>query len=84
MTSTILSASLAFAQGQPGGQGPSGPLQILASPLVMMGIIFAIIYFLIMRPQQKKQREHQLMLRNLKKRLPCRAECLVVWAVWAE
>jgi preprotein translocase subunit YajC len=33
----------------------------------MMGIIFLIIYLLIMRPQQKKQREHQMMLRNLKR-----------------
>jgi preprotein translocase subunit YajC len=57
----------AFAQAPSGGQPSSGIAQILASPLVMMGIIFAIIYFLIMRPQQKKQREHQLMLRNLKR-----------------
>jgi preprotein translocase subunit YajC len=33
----------------------------------MLGLIFAIIYFLIMRPQQKKQREHQQLLRALKK-----------------
>jgi len=57
----------AYAQAPGGGPSPSGIGQILASPLVMMGIIFAIIYFLIMRPQQKKQREHQLMLRNLQR-----------------
>jgi preprotein translocase subunit YajC len=33
----------------------------------MMTLIFGIIYFLIMRPQQKKQREHQRMLRELKR-----------------
>ncbi len=60
-------AGTAFAQAPSGGQAPSGIAQILGSPLVMMGIIFAIIYFLIMRPQQKKQREQQLMLRNLKR-----------------
>lgn len=29
--------------------------------------IFAIFYFLIIRPQQKKQKEHQEMVNNLKK-----------------
>ena len=58
---------VALAQTQAPAQGPTGVGQILSSPLVMMGVIFAIIYFLIMRPQQKKQREHQDLLRNLKK-----------------
>ena len=58
---------VAFAQVQAPAAGPPGAGQFLASPIVMMGVIFAIIYFLIMRPQQKKQREHQDLLRNLKK-----------------
>ncbi len=33
-------------------------------PLV---ILFAIFYFLIIRPQQKQQKEHQEMLKSLKK-----------------
>jgi preprotein translocase subunit YajC len=57
----------ALAQTQAPAQAPPGAGQFLASPIVMMGVIFAIIYFLIMRPQQKKQREHQDLLRNLKK-----------------
>jgi len=35
--------------------------------MFMMILIVGIIYFLIMRPQQKKQREHQMMLRSLKR-----------------
>jgi len=58
---------VALAQTQAPVAGPQGVGQILASPIVMMVVIFAIIYFLIMRPQQKKQREHQDLLRNLKK-----------------
>jgi preprotein translocase subunit YajC len=58
---------VAMAQTQAPAAVPPGPGQFLASPIVMMGVIFAIIYFLIMRPQQKKQREHQDLLRNLKK-----------------
>ncbi len=29
--------------------------------------IFCVFYFLIIRPQQKKQKEHQAMIKNLKK-----------------
>jgi len=29
--------------------------------------IFVVFYFLIIRPQQKKQKEHQAMIQNLKK-----------------
>jgi preprotein translocase subunit YajC len=68
MLSVYSFTGLALAQAQSGGgPAPSGIAQLMGSPLVMMGIIFAIIYFLIMRPQQKKQKEHQEMLRNLKK-----------------
>lgn len=35
--------------------------------LLMFGAIFAIMYFLMIRPQQKRQREHQKMLDSLQK-----------------
>lgn len=35
-----------------------------ALPLLLM---FAVFYFLLIRPQQKRQREHQAMLSRLKK-----------------
>lgn len=35
--------------------------------LVMFGAIFAIMYFMMIRPQQKRQKEHQKMLESLKK-----------------
>jgi preprotein translocase subunit YajC len=38
----------------------------LASILPLL-VLFAIFYFLIIRPQQKQQKEHQDMLDNLKK-----------------
>jgi len=60
-------ASIAYAMGAPGGgaqaQGPAGMFQSLL-PLV---IIFGIFYFLLIRPQQKKAKEHKAMLDNLKK-----------------
>jgi preprotein translocase subunit YajC len=61
---------LAFAMGAPAG-GPSagGPAGMLAQfqgmiPLVFM---FAIFYFLLIRPQQKKAKEHRALLESLKK-----------------
>ena len=52
----------AFAQGAPGAGGP-GPLMTLI-PFVL---IFIIMYFMVIRPQQKKGKEHQEMLNKLKK-----------------
>ena len=40
-----------------------------ANPLMQMApiiAIFAIFYFLLIRPQQKQQKEHEAMLKNLK------------------
>ena len=38
-----------------------------ASPIVMMLVMFAIFYFILIRPQAKKQKEHQAMLNKLGK-----------------
>lgn len=36
------------------------------SMLIMFGLMFAVLYFFMIRPQQKKQKEHQNMLEALK------------------
>jgi preprotein translocase subunit YajC len=41
--------------------------QLFASPLSMIVVMFVIMWFLLIRPQQKKQKEHQAMLKNLKR-----------------
>jgi preprotein translocase subunit YajC len=53
---------IAYAQTVPGIGGPSQLISFL--PLVLVFIIF---YFLLIRPQQKKAKEHQQMLSKLKK-----------------
>jgi len=35
--------------------------------LVMIGIFFAIMYFMIIRPQQKRQKEHKSLMDSLSK-----------------
>jgi len=37
------------------------------SPILMMVVMFGIFYFILIRPQVKKQKEHQSMLQKLGK-----------------
>ena len=53
----------AYAMGAPGGGGLGSGAD--PSFFVMMAVLFAIFYFLIIRPQQKKQKELKEMLANL-------------------
>lgn len=53
--------SPAFAQGSPLG-GDSMLVSLL--PFVL---IFVIMYFLILRPQQKRVKQHQEMVKNLRR-----------------
>ncbi len=55
---------LAYAMPQPSGEG--GEASFLTTLLPMI-LVFAVFYLLLIRPQQKKAKEHQVMLRNLKK-----------------
>lgn len=48
---------------QPGGEGGSGLLGAML-PFILM---LLVIYFLLLRPQMKKQKLHQSMLKELKK-----------------
>jgi preprotein translocase subunit YajC len=53
---------IAFAQTAPGIGGP-GPMMTIF-PFIL---IFVIMYFMVIRPQQKKTKEHREMLNKLKK-----------------
>ena len=53
---------IAFAQATPAPSGPSTLVSLF--PLVL---IFVIFYFRLVRPQQKKGKEHRNMLAQLKK-----------------
>lgn len=54
--------SLLLAQAQPAA--PSGMQSLLS--LLPMILIFAAMYFLLIAPQRKKQKEHEKMLTTLK------------------
>jgi preprotein translocase subunit YajC len=53
--------SPAYAQGAPGG-GSDFLIQLL--PFIL---IFVIMYFLILRPQQKRVKSHQEMVKNVRR-----------------
>jgi len=53
----------AFAQGAPsGGGGLEGYIQFV--PIIL---IFVIMYVLMIRPQQKRAKQHQEMVKNLRR-----------------
>jgi len=56
----------AMGPAQTGGAGQGGPGGMIGS-LVPLVLIFVIFYFLLIRPQQKKAKEHKSMIENLKK-----------------
>jgi preprotein translocase subunit YajC len=53
--------------GAPGGSGGTGSPGDIFTTLIPFALIIAIFYFLIIRPQNKKQKETQRMLSALKK-----------------
>ena len=49
---TILAATTADAAATPNGIGG-----LLGNPLIMMGLMFVMFYFLLIRPQQRQRKE---------------------------
>ena len=56
----------AYAQAA-GAAKPADPTMAILLQLLQFVPIFLILYFLLIRPQQKKQKDMQKMLQNLKK-----------------
>ena len=59
--------STAFAQGSlfgGGGAGSDGGMLMSLLPFIL---IFVIMYFLILRPQQKRVKQHQEMVKNVRR-----------------
>ncbi|MCL2670359.1 MAG: preprotein translocase subunit YajC [Syntrophaceae bacterium] len=57
--------NLAYAMGAPGGGGGAAGGGGDFSFIIMMAVLFGIFYFLMIRPQQKKQKEHKAMIANI-------------------
>jgi len=66
MSINLIDIAYAMGPAPQGGAGQGGAGGLLGS-LVPLVLIFVIFYFLLIRPQQKKAKEHKNMLDNLKK-----------------
>ncbi len=55
---------IAYAMAPPSGQGGADNTLMAFLPMIL---IFGVFYFLMIRPQQKKAKEHKALLDNLKK-----------------
>ncbi len=60
----MLLISNAWAEAAPAG--PAGPAAAIAQFLPLI-VIFLLFYFMLIRPQQKKMKQHQAMLDALQK-----------------
>jgi len=60
----FLTENIAYAMGPGGAGGEGGGGFSTFIPLILMFVIF---YFLLIRPQQKKTKEHRQMISSLKK-----------------
>ena len=62
-------ANIAHAMSPPpaGGSGAPQGASAMIQQFLPLIVIFAIFYFLLIRPQSKKAKEHKEMLENLKK-----------------
>jgi preprotein translocase subunit YajC len=58
-------ATPAFAQTA-AGAAPAGPEAMLIQFLPLIGLV-VLFYFLMIRPQQKRMKQHQQMITNLKR-----------------
>jgi preprotein translocase subunit YajC len=60
-------ADLAFAPTSAPGGFPGGPAALLANPAIWLVAMFLIMYFMMIRPQQKQRRDRDAMLNALKR-----------------
>ena len=61
MITTVIPTLLLALQAPAGGSTSFTPL------LIQFGLIIAIIYFIMLRPQQKQRQQHEAALRELKR-----------------
>jgi preprotein translocase subunit YajC len=59
-------ADLAYAAATPPGGAGGGPAAFV-QPLILFGAMFAIFYFIVLRPQQRQKADRERMLSALKR-----------------
>lgn len=62
MTQTFL----AILAQSTSGASPQGGGGLLGNPLVFMGLMFVMMYFLLIRPQRQRQKEQEKLINSVK------------------
>ena len=57
----------AWAEGAAGAAGNAAPQGSPYGTLIMLAVLFALFYFLLIRPQAKRAKEHKAMVADLSK-----------------
>lgn len=57
---TFIHFAQAAGGGAPGGGG------ILGNPMVFMVLMFVMMYFVLIRPQRQRQKQHEALLKSIK------------------
>jgi len=64
----LLPTALVLAAAAPAAPAGGGGLQdILQSPLLFIGVMVVLMYFMLLRPQQQRQRQHRDMIGAIKR-----------------
>jgi len=66
MTDMISQLTLLLAQADSAAPKPGAGGGLLGNPLVMMGLMIVMFYFLLIRPQQRQRKELQQRIDSLK------------------
>lgn len=56
-------ASPVLAQTPQGGGSPGG---LFGNPMIFMVLMFVLMYFILIRPQRQRQKQHEELIRNVK------------------
>jgi preprotein translocase subunit YajC len=67
ITGVSMFISSAFAQTAPAAAAAGGDMQSTLMSMLPLLLMFAVLYFVMIRPQMKKQKEHRSMIDALAK-----------------
>jgi preprotein translocase subunit YajC len=67
LVASVLLTQWAFAEGSPSAAQPGMPGREGITPFIPLILIFGVFYFLILRPQQKRQKDQQRFITELKR-----------------
>ncbi|HUO12458.1 MAG TPA: preprotein translocase subunit YajC [Caulobacteraceae bacterium] len=62
-----LPTALVLAAVAPAAGGDNGIQDFLANPLIFVGVMIVLMYFMLFRPQQQRAKEHQAKIAGIKR-----------------